>query len=911
MNQKSLDSEITGDSVSIPSKLEMPDTLTLPFIPKGASHQAFSPDVSPAGSNMLLNKRSRSFQGFSPRHDSKDPSPSKEGRTEAEERTSSSAQEQILSAEQEDNSPLGDALRDAWCLTCSAWEALGHELSGHWDHTGCRAVAADLVTNCVRQVRALRSLGACISRASEGPGAPSLPSAGASRAEASHQDKRCDREPIDNRASLPRRRSGGETTKKELSAEEEEEEEESEEEEEDIPPKEVKPLHSGGHRRPPEPDGKPPRREHREHRDSGVGRRRWIVLFFEMAAEGPIQEVSIIDPEPWNAFLASPGQVIEVELSDSSLGFGEETWGSFLVFETYTLEDGTLTIVGRFILADVENSDKVIREGFDIENIHLHLCRDDPCPTVVRSPNPIHIRQLRLWSYAGFMAAASLPDWIAKRMDGWLAELVEEAMPAGEDEPKKRPARRTSPKETPKGSKNEKEKEKKPKETRPKRGAKPKAEARGEAAPATPGDQKKLTVEMWEKLKDRLAALRHGKDIGPSGTAEERSTPEQVDSSEEQGSSSVEAVPLRLNTGARLQPPTGELATAVLPKKRKKRDGGHSHPAALWDTKDVTSKSSKHPLLQQALVCARGKQTKSKKEKKNERGDRGKKAIHQLTKALTNIFQPNDETSQKNKKKKKRRKRKTLGDGTIVSWSSSSSSSSTTKDEEEVNSDSDFETPFRKKSRESPGSVLTMLTNHVKEVLEQGATVDLPQGQQSVVSGVKILTYFALHLKPNFPTFIRELRELHHIAAVLDTLRRGDLARAGDALAARFIALHQSMIDQNWSTAKHMELHPYEDGTSATSSMVLATRKHAKLVQKVQGPGLAEAAPRAKEIGILGPKTGQTTSQKKERARKEKAKEKEKAGLKSGPRGKTSGKDLKRNPKRKRGESERPSGASR
>ncbi|CAL1156934.1 unnamed protein product, partial [Cladocopium goreaui] len=82
----------------------MPDTLTLPFIPKGASHQAFSPDVSPAGSNMLLNKRSRSFQGFSPRHDSKDPSPSKEGRTEAEGRTSSSAQ---------DNSPLGDALRRA------------------------------------------------------------------------------------------------------------------------------------------------------------------------------------------------------------------------------------------------------------------------------------------------------------------------------------------------------------------------------------------------------------------------------------------------------------------------------------------------------------------------------------------------------------------------------------------------------------------------------------------------------------------------------------------------------------------------------------------------------------------------------------------------------------------------------
>mmetsp|Transcript_24549 Transcript_24549/g.46347 ORF Transcript_24549/g.46347 Transcript_24549/m.46347 type:complete len:150 (-) Transcript_24549:141-590(-) len=52
----------------------MPDTLTLPFIPKGASHQAFSPDVSPVGTNMLLNKRSRSFQGL-PSDDAKAPSP--------------------------------------------------------------------------------------------------------------------------------------------------------------------------------------------------------------------------------------------------------------------------------------------------------------------------------------------------------------------------------------------------------------------------------------------------------------------------------------------------------------------------------------------------------------------------------------------------------------------------------------------------------------------------------------------------------------------------------------------------------------------------------------------------------------------------------------------------------------------
>ncbi|CAE7365675.1 unnamed protein product, partial [Symbiodinium microadriaticum] len=71
-----------------------PDTLSLPFIPKGASHQAFSPDVSPVGTNMLLNKRSRSFQGL--------PSDS----TDA-----TKAPSPLKKEEPADSSPMGTALR--------------------------------------------------------------------------------------------------------------------------------------------------------------------------------------------------------------------------------------------------------------------------------------------------------------------------------------------------------------------------------------------------------------------------------------------------------------------------------------------------------------------------------------------------------------------------------------------------------------------------------------------------------------------------------------------------------------------------------------------------------------------------------------------------------------------------------
>ena len=103
------------------------------------------------------------------------------------------------------------------------------------------------------------------------------------------------------------------------------------------------------------------------------------------------------------------------------------------------------------------------------------------------------------------------------------------------------------------------------------------------------------------------------------------------------------------------------------------------------------------------------------------------------------------------------------------------------------------------------------------------------------MSGVKVMTYFMLHIKPSFSTHYRELRELHTLAGVIDTLRVGDLAKAGDALAARFVAIHQSLIDSNWHTARHMEIFPMEEPSAASSALVLATRKHSRDWMKAQG----------------------------------------------------------------------------
>lgn len=55
---------------------------------------------------------------------------------------------------------------DTWCLACAAWEAIGRELSSTWSGPGgIRAIASDLAVNAAREIRALRALGAGLSRA--------------------------------------------------------------------------------------------------------------------------------------------------------------------------------------------------------------------------------------------------------------------------------------------------------------------------------------------------------------------------------------------------------------------------------------------------------------------------------------------------------------------------------------------------------------------------------------------------------------------------------------------------------------------------------------------------------------------------------------------------------------------------
>lgn len=124
---------------------------------------------------------------------------------------------------------------------------------------------------------------------------------------------------------------------------------------------------------------------------------------------------------------------------------------------------------------------------------------------------------------------------------------------------------------------------------------------------------------------------------------------------------------------------------------------------------------------------------------------------------------------------------------------SSSEEDSTEEDKDSRSSESECEAPLKKKSQQSPGSVLQMLTDHVKDSLDQGALANQAGEGNSMTNGVRIMTYFNLRRKPGFGAYQRELRDMFHLAAVMDTWRAGQLLAAGDVLAARFVALRQLM----------------------------------------------------------------------------------------------------------------------
>ena len=295
----------------------------------------------------------------------------------------------------------------------------------------------------------------------------------------------------------------------------------------------------------------------------------------------------------------------------------------------------------------------------------------------------------------------------------------------------------------------------------------------------------------------------------------------------------------------RRQLPQGDTPGEQVMKKKKKRRSVGKAPLMLED-KGVTNVGTSTNLQSQLVRRAAESSQKKKEAKKDSHKSPGK----QLLKILTTAINPKkkkkkkrgegseDSTHKKKKKNKSKKVKKEPGDPSDHSSSSPTSSSGNSSGDNGEESESSshqgrYEPPLKKKAMEKPGSVLKMLISHARAQLDQTSKVTVNPEEADLTKGIKLTSYLTLVVRPQLTGGGNLLRELHLLANGLDMLRGGQLASLGDLMASRFMALHQSAIDGNWTAARHLEVLPLEEVSAAGAAVVLRARRHAKLQDKV------------------------------------------------------------------------------
>ena len=507
-------------------------------------------------------------------------------------------------------------------------------------------------------------------------------------------------------------------------------------------------------------------------------------------------------------------------------------WAPMLIVKvTLATEDATLILECKSLGGVNPEVDAALSGQFNRRRNSIHLCAVHPCDHAIE--DCFHVNRVRWWK--GGMATFKGGSPSGRRQsDKWLSRdegttevkdirggdpiKAASAKPAA-SRPEKSP--RAGLKAVPKGGKKEDKKKK-------------------DSEVDDIGLVKKdALVKKLKELKSRLRGPTVIDSPGSEGDQDDHSSVEDVESS---------PVPEGLTTGTTLVTSGMPGATKTLQERREgKRRRTKDSELALVASRGSTSKGYQGQLVGKALAVS---QTNAEEKKKSVSSS--SKLGATLAKILTKEVSRSKGKKKKNRKKEKKRKRKRRrakggdpGDGGDGDSSSTSPSSSgeidSSKDDsnksgETRSSDEELEAPLRKKSKRNPGSVLELLVSHAREQLDQSASVGVGREEDHyLTTGIKVMTYFQVLLKPKLGGSQALQREMHHLATAIDLLRQGRLGLLGDTLAARFLCLHQSILDGHWSAARHMEIFPMEEASAASTALLLKTRKHARLAAKALG----------------------------------------------------------------------------
>ncbi len=539
----------------------------------------------------------------------------------------------------------------------------------------------------------------------------------------------------------------------------------------------------------------------------------------DMEAAEDCIEITMGDPG-WADFGPARGPVIEVFLAETDIDPAALSWAPFLIVQVSMLpEDGGLVLECKSLGGLDAETDAALSSAFNRKRGTIHLCSSRPCE--FQLSEHYRVNRLKWWRGTGGSASTR------RQVDKWLARSAGVATPPGKS------ILDAAPKPTPLKKK----------------------EASKAGKDAVPGSQKgkrkKVPAEevidpekreaLTRKLKELKARLRGPAKTAMGGPSED---PDPVNSPQEVDSSPALD---ELVTGASLVP--SGVQGAISKIKKRRTPVAMKEPEALVEAlRGSTSKGYQSQLVGRALAVSKtvaGEKRKSSSSSGKLSAALAKILTKQVSKGHSKK-KKKDKKSRKSKKKKRKKGPKDSDDGdddgdSTPSPSSSGATSSCDESSEELDSsskssDEELEAPLKKKSKKNPGSVLELLVSHAREQLDQSASVGVGKDEgQYLTSGIKVMTYFQVLLKPRLGGSAALQREMHHLATAIDLLRQGRLGLLGDTLAARFLCLHQSILDGNWSAAKHLEIFPMEEGSATSAGLLLRTRKHARLAAKAQG----------------------------------------------------------------------------
>lgn len=596
------------------------------------------------------------------------------------------------------------------------------------------------------------------------------------------------------------------------------------------------------------------------------------------------EEFFIDDPERWGTLAVARGDVLEVHLPATNLDVEADIWAGFWVKQVTITAEGAYTVVLKSLGCSDPDWSKYLSGMFNRREGRAHFCDTVPCGAI--GDFAMHIRRVKVFSIAGFHRSY-MTSYTKRQVQKWDQEGHTDA---GEEHLDLSGA-------APRREQKEAEQDLLPGEEEDLLGSRPPAlrpQKRPNAGRGVSEEERKMLRERLEDARGRMLERQQlAGDGKPVGARPPTPPPCEVSSEGASPSSPLdeEDVAMReLEDQAPQREAQKRLPPKAKKKKRKKKTeaertppcGSTSRMKALEDSKDGTTRDLQSQLLQQAAQTALRKKAKEKAEK---RKSNKKSPGWQLAQILTKVIQSpgsqghsgasgsnplgdaakiSKEKKKKKDKKDRKHKRKQGRSGMDPSSSpdssgedSSGSGSAEGWDErmEEDSSSSNEKklvAPLRRKSRKRPGSVLQMLIEHARSQLDQSAKVGIEAEENiTVTSGVKLSSYFAIVVRPQLGQAMAQTRDLHHLSQCIDLLRQGDLDVLGDVLAGRFMSLHQSVLDGSWTTARHLELLPLEEGSAAGPAVVLQAQRHARLAEKVS-PGAWHWQPSGKAKGGRG-----------------------------------------------------------